>query len=205
MIFMVLINVIHHKTDTDWLMTIHASAITDRKKTILFSAPPGNGKTTIAALLQSRGYHLISDDFVPVDRTTFYAWPFPIAMSVKPGSVELLTSHFPELEHKEISYITPEKSVRYLAPGQQLNISESVFPVRELIFIEYNNSVDYSLERLDTINGIKLLLDQTWIIPNPGNAQLFFEWISQVTFFKLTYSDNEKALEAITNLFNHEQ
>ncbi len=204
-IFSVLMNVMHDKSDADWLMTVHASAITDRKKTILFSAPPGHGKTTIAALLRARGFDLVSDDFVPIDRITFSAYPFPIAMSVKEGSMELLTPYFPALEQKSLSYISPEKSVRYLALNQDFDSSRAIFPVREFVFIEYNNSVDFLWEKLDTGRGIQLLLDQAWVVPLPDNAGILFERIPQISFFKLTYSDNEKALDAITDLFGHEQ
>ena len=204
LIFMVLINVMHGKTDSDWLMTVHASAITNKKKTILFSAPPGHGKTTIAALLQSKGYELISDDFVPIDNSTFNAWPFPIAMSVKQGSMEVLTNHFPTLKQKKATYISPEKSVRYLAPPDKLNSSNAVFPVHELVFIEYNTSIDFRFEKLDPIKGLKLLLDQAWLVPAPDNARRLLELVPRISFFNLTYSDTEKALDAIAELFNHE-
>src|SRR5690606_33142888 len=104
LIFMYLINVIHGKTEADWLMTVHASAISNGRKTILFSAPPNHGKTTIAALLQNRGYKLISDDFVPIDRNSLKAYPFPIAMSVKQTSMDLLASLFPGLEQKPLNF-----------------------------------------------------------------------------------------------------
>ena len=204
LIFMVLINVMHGKTDSNWLMTVHASAITNKKKTILFSAPPGHGKTTIAALMQSKGYELISDDFVPIDNLSFNAWPFPIAMSVKQGSMEVLTNHFPTLKQKKATYISPEKSVRYLAPPDKLNSSKAAFPVHELVFIEYNTSIDFRFEKLDPIKGLKLLLDQAWIVPAPDNAKRLLELVPRISFFNLTYSDTEKALEAIAELFNHE-
>ena len=203
-IFMQLINVMHNKTDAEWLMTVHASAITNQKKTILFSAPPGHGKTTMAALLQSRGYHLISDDFVPIDRNSFSAWPFPIAMSVKEGSMELLASIYPALEQKSLNYLSPEKSVRYFTSDPDFDSSKAVFPVREFVFIEYNTSVDFEWEKLDTATAIKLLLDQAWIVPMPDNAGILLEQIPRISFFKLTYSDNEKAIKAITDLFEHE-
>lgn len=202
MIFMHLVNVIHNKTDTDWLMTVHASAITNGKKTILFSAPPGNGKTTIAALLQAHGYQLISDDFVPIDRFSFKAYPFPIAMSVKQGSMDLLSSLFPSLEKGPLNYISPEKSVRYFAPNHHLDINQAVYPVKELIFIAYNSSVDFVWKKLDPVRAIKQLLDQAWVPTNQGNAALLFDMISQISFYQLTYSNNQKALTAIINLFN---
>jgi hypothetical protein len=201
---MFLINVIHDKTDEDWLMAVHASAITNGKKTILFSAPPGNGKTTIAALLQTYGYQLISDDFVPIDRFSFNAYPFPIAMSVKQGSMDLLSSLFPSLEKKPLNYISPEKSVRYFAPNHHLDINQAVYPVKEFIFIAYNSSVDFIWEKLDTVCAMKPLLDQSWVNPLPGNAALLFDRIMQISFYQLTYSNNQKALDAIVNLFDQE-
>jgi len=201
LIFMYLVNVMHNKTDADWLMTVHASAITNGKKTILFSAAPGKGKTTIAALLQARGYRLISDDFVPIDRSSFCAYPFPIAMSVKEGAMDLLTPLFPELEQKTLTYISPEKSVRYLAPDHHQGVTSEIYPVHEFIFVHYDNSVDFIWEKLDPITAIKQLLQEAWIAPAPGNAALLLDRILQISFFQLTYSNNEKALEAITNLF----
>ncbi len=205
MIFMYLINVMHNRSDADWLMTVHASAITNGKKTILFSAAPGSGKTTIAALLQSRGYRLISDDFVPVDRLTLCAWPFPIAMSVKEGSMELLAQILPGLAQKNLNYISPEKSVRYIAPANFQEIIEEIHPVREFIFVHYDTSVDFSLVKLDHINAIKQLLQQAWIAPVSGNAAILLDRVSQISFYELTYSNNQKALDSITNLFDHDQ
>lgn len=204
LIFMFLINVIHKKTDADWLMTVHASAITNGKKTILFSAPPNHGKTTIAALLQTIGYQLISDDFVPIDRDSFCAYPFPIAMSVKQTSMELLASHYPSLEQKTLTYISPEKSVRYLPPAENRDITSEIYPLKAFIFINYDNSVDFAWEKLDPVTAMKPLLDQAWVSATPGNASLLFDWIHQISFFRLTYSNNKKALEAITKLFDND-
>jgi len=203
-IFMSLINVMYQKTDDDWLMTVHASAITNGKKTILFSAAPGNGKTTIAALLQAKGYQLISDDFVPIDRQSLKAYPFPIAMSVKEGSMELLVSHFPELGQKPLNYISPEKSVRYLASNENPYFTKNIFPVQEFIFVKYDQSIDFVMEKLDPLNAIRLLLDQTWVTPSKGNPILLFDLILQKSFYQLSYSNNKKALDAITNLFEND-
>jgi len=205
LIFMFLIKVIYDKTDADWLMTVHASAITNGKKTILFSAPPNHGKTTMAALLQDRGYKLISDDFVPIERHSFNAYPFPIAMSVKQSSMDLLASLFPDLEQKPLNYITPDKSVRYLPPIDSFDAGKDVFPVHEFIFIEYNKSVDFKWEKLDPLKAVKLLLDQAWVTPTKGNVAILFDRILQISFYHLTYFNNQKALEAITNLFDHDK
>ena len=204
LIFKFLVNAMHDKTDDDWLMTVHASAITNGQKTILFSAEPGKGKTTFAALLQANGYQLISDDFVPIDRHKFNAYPFPISISVKPGSMDLLTPLFPVLEENPLTYLTPEKSVRYIPPSNHFDIINMIFPVQELIFIEYNNTVDFNMEKLDPVVALKSLLDQVWVTPIPGNATILLDRIMEISFYKLTYSNNQKALEAISNLFEHD-
>ncbi|HKJ41363.1 MAG TPA: hypothetical protein VKA27_04680, partial [Sunxiuqinia sp.] len=126
-IFMELINLLHQKADDNWLMTVHASAITNKKKTILFSAPPGSGKTTIGALLQAEGFQVISDDFVPFDKDSFNAFPFPTAMSVKEGAVEVLNSLYHGLKDLPVNYISREKQVRYLPiENDKLDL---IFPV----------------------------------------------------------------------------
>lgn len=205
LIFMVLINVMYDKTDADWLMTVHASAISNGTKTVLFAAPPNNGKTTIAALLQANGYQLISDDFVPIDRISLNAYPFPIAMSVKEGSMDLLASLFPTLAQKPLNYINPEKSVRYLPSNNGSDLTDEIFPVAAFVFIEYNFSVDYEWEKLNAGTALKLLLDQAWVTPLQGNAEILFDKVLQLSFYKLTYSNNQKALDVITNLFEHDK
>jgi hypothetical protein len=203
MIFMKLINVMFDKIDNDWLMTVHASAITNGKKTILISAGSGSGKTTMAALLQDCGYPLVSDDFVPIDRF-FHAYPFPIAMSVKQGSLNLLSSIYHNLEQRPVSYITPEKSVRYLIPDNDLKFDKVSFPVKEFVFIQYNKSVDFEWEKLDPITAVKILLDQVWIPPFEENAGILMDQLSKWSFYQLTYSNNQKAIDAITNIFGHD-
>ena len=203
LIFMNLINVIFDKKEDFWLMTVHASAVTNGRKTILIPAEPGSGKTTMAAMLQDRGFKLVSDDFVPIDRSS-NAYPFPIAMSVKQGSVKLLSSIYPDLEQKAMNYITPEKIVRYLNTETYSSLDNKAFPVNEFVFIKYDQAVDFKLEKLDPISGVKLLLEQSWVSCTTGTPEILFELVAKWSFFRLTYSNNAKAIEAITNLFNHD-
>lgn len=203
LIFMNLINVIFDKKDDFWLMTVHASAITNGQKTILFPAEPGSGKTTMAALLQDRGYKLVSDDFVPIDRGA-YAYPFPIAMSIKQGAAAVLASIFPDLEQTPLNFITPEKIVRYVSPGKNLDFDNQSFPVKEFVFIRYDQTVDYELKKLDQIAGVKLLLEQAWVSSTVGTPEILFDCLTKWSFFQLTYSNNAKAIDAVTKLFEND-
>jgi hypothetical protein len=200
-----MINEMYNKNDDFWLMTVHAAALTNGRKTILFPAESGNGKTTMAALLQSRGYQLLSDDFVPIDRHLFRAWPFPIAMSVKHGAMKLLSSLYSGLDQKPLTQTATNKTVRYLSPDYTSEFSGLAFPIKEVILIKYDSTVEFEFKKADRLKSIRLMLDQSWILPNPGNAGIFLDRVAQWSFYQLTYSNNEKALEAISTLFDHDE
>ena len=202
--YMSMINEMYNKKDDFWLMTVHAAALTNGRKTILIPAESGSGKTTFAALLQSRGYRLLSDDFVPIDREFFRAWHFPIAMSVKQGAVELLSSVYSNLEEKPISQTAAKKAVRYLTPDYDPELSNVACPVKDVISIKFDPTVEFEFKKADRLKAIKIMLDQSWILPNSGNAGVFLDRVSQWSFYQLTYSNNEKALDAISKLFDHE-
>ncbi|MGM0621307.1 MAG: hypothetical protein ACQETJ_09710, partial [Bacteroidota bacterium] len=201
-VFVEMLNVMHKKTEADWLMTVHASAVSNGRKTILFSASPGSGKTTLAALLQTQGYHIISDDFVPIEQSTFKAYPLPLAMSVKEGSLDLLTSHYPELNKNSLIEINPKKKIKYLPVDTKM--MNMIFPVNEFVFLKYDNSVDLLLEKTEPLEALIQLFEEAWIPPAPENVAVFLDKILKVSFYNLTYSDNQKAIEAINQLFEND-
>lgn len=197
-----LANVIYHKTDSDWLMTLHASAVTNGQKTILFSAAPGSGKTTFAALLQANGYRILSDDFVPLERDSFKAYSLPLAMSVKPGSLELLTAFYPTLDTNRLVKSNTNKIVKYLPIDAET--TQLIFPVKEIVFIKYDNTVDFLLEEVEPIEALNTIIDEAWIPPNPENVEQFMHRVSKTLFYKLSYSNNTKAINAITQMFKND-
>lgn len=204
LIFMNLVNRMFDKPEDFWLMTVHASAISNGRKTIVIPASPGSGKTTFAAMLQARGYQLVSDDFVPIDRYSFFAWPFPIAISVKNGSLDLLSGLYPQLKKTPLTKVSSDKSVRYIFPENHGEFSYKPCPVKEFIFIKYDQSIEFDWETLDKVRAIKLLLDQSWIQPGKEIADIILNKLTDWSFYQLTYSNNSKALAAITNLFDHD-
>lgn len=198
MAFLQLMNVAYEKNDDDWMAVIHASAVTNGKKAIVFTASPGSGKSTIAALLQQQGYELLSDDFVPVEGSSKNAFPFPAAMSVKPGAKQMLSAQYPSLSNNEKEHRTHnQKTVSYLIFSNEV----SPVPVEEVIFIKYNPDVDFELEELTQAKALKMLLEETWTHSSQKNASSFLDWFIGLKCYKLTYSDNEKAISRIAQLF----
>lgn len=198
MVYLQLLNVVYDKSDHDWLAIIHGSAVTNGIKTMVFTAAPGNGKSTIAALLQYKGYRLVSDDFVPLERMTCKAYPFPVAMSVKEGAFGLLSVFYPLLRNDERPQTSmTNKQVKYLPlKGDALPAS-----VREIVFIKYDPAVDFQMEKLPRPEALKMLLDETWTSPTTENAKRFLDWFTAINCFQISYSNNEKIVQEIDHLF----
>lgn len=203
-LYICLINEMYGKSNDFWLMTVHAAGVTNGRKTILIPAESGSGKTTLAAMLQSKGFQLVSDDFIPIDKHSFCAWPFPVAMSIKPGAQDVLTSTYPELTRQQTTVSNAKKQVKYLKPNIDSLISREAFPVKEVVTVKYNPDINFDFKKASRLKSIRLMLDQSWILPNSENARLFLDLATRWSFYELTYSDNEKALNAITKLFEND-
>ena len=202
-LFSKLANLIYNKTENDWLMTVHASAITNKKKTILITASSGSGKTTLAALLLKKNLHLVSDDLVSVDKQ-MKAYNFPSAMSVKQGALDSLLDFYPELKNQKEFYFSDEKKVRYLTTASNTNENPGFYPVKEVVFVQYNPKTEFKLTRLKRFNGIKRFLENAYIPPEEECAGVFLDWALKTTFYSLTYSDKEKATDAMMKIFDNE-
>jgi hypothetical protein len=149
-------------------------------------------------MLQQKGFSLLSDDFVPIERLSQYAFPFPSAISVKEGATELLSKWYPSLQREQKPQLSrTNKMVRYLpVDGKAIPT-----PVKEIIFIKYDPTVDFEMEKLPRTEALKMLLDETWTSPSAENAGRFLDWYCSVSCYRLTYSNNEKALQTIIKLF----
>lgn len=202
-IFFEMANIIHGITENEWLMTVHASAITNEKKTILFSAAPGGGKTTIAALLLRNGFRLVSDDFVPVDRLLM-AYSFPVALSVKEGSLQTLLPYYPELSEKPSFDVSPEKRVRYVSELINLKKQTDKFPINEVVFVQYDKNIPCRMKRLNRTKGLMKFLEQTYVTPEPACVEILLNWAFKANFYELIYSDNLKAISKASKLFEYE-
>ena len=91
------------------------------------------------------------------------------------------------------------KKVNYLPV--ESNIMNMIFPVNEFVFLKYDASVDFSFEKTEPVKAIMQLLEDAWIPPAPENVTIFLDKILKASFYNLTFSNNQKAIEAINQLF----
>jgi hypothetical protein len=187
--------------DHEWMASLHASAVSDGKRAILFTAQPGGGKSTIAALLQANGFSLLSDDFIMLDNKREKVWKIPLSVSVKEGSLNLLASRYPELKNMSSHSGPSGKQVYYLTPIETPGNPGTSYPVKTIVFIQYSRDVTFKMEKVKAEEALMSLLAETWVNPNSKNVKQFLEWAERLDYYRLTYSDHNKALEKISNLF----
>lgn len=199
---MELLNLMYHRTDKDWIGAFHASAISQDNRCILFLGDSGNGKSTTCSILMASGFGLVADDFVPVDAETLSAFYFPAAVSVKKAALDHLIPIYPQLESAaEFYYPGMDKTVRYLAPEPRPENTSFGYSCIALVFVKYVPNSGIILEDLPKDVAFQHLIPDSWISPVTENSSKFLDWFLALPSYRLTYSDNEKMVEAIRQLF----
>lgn len=86
------------RRSSDRYILFHASAAAHHGRGIAFPASMESGKTTLVAGLLRRGLHYVTDEAVAIDPDTLLAHPFPKALSIDPGSWDVLADLRPVLD-----------------------------------------------------------------------------------------------------------
>ena len=199
---MKIIECIYNKNEAEWMGVFHASAINYKNDNILILGDSGNGKSTSLALLQTQGFQCIADDFVPIDQA-HDVYSFPAGISIKKKAVSVLLKEYPTLETSaEYHYERLKKTVRYLPP-EKIDYHKKV-PCKALVFIKYDESVDFEISEISKLKAFEHLVPDSWISSVPQNAATFLEWFEQLPCYQLTYSNNELMYSAIKRIFEDE-
>ena len=193
----------HHKLENEWLGVFHASAVSNRKESMMFLGDSGNGKSTSLALLQANGYCCIADDFVLVAAQNNEVYSFPSAISIKRNSLETLLPYYPELENSaEFHFKKLNKIVRYLPPNNCDYKTHQ--PCKALIFIKYKKDVDIVFNKISNINAFENLIPDSWLSPIQKNTEQFLDWFVKLPCYEITYSNNAKMIKTVSKIFNND-
>ncbi len=199
---MCLVEKIYDTKEYDWMGVFHASALSDGKKSILFTGDSGNGKSTLAALLIHNGFYLLADDFVPVSAINNKVYQFPAAISIKIEALSLLMPLFPNLKTSaQFHYKNLDKTVCYLPPNTLLS-NKKQFTCKAIVQVKYKKNSGMKLEEMTNEDAFKYLIPDSWLSPETKNAQKFLNWFAAIPCYKLTYSNSELMCKTVKKLFN---
>ena len=197
---MELLNVIHHMSTDEWMGVIHASAVTDGKGAVIFTAPSGSGKSSIALLMMMEGFNILSDDFVPIALHKPEIHHFPAGISVKKSGIPFLNEYIPQIFTK--SHESNETEI-YLPPPTGTGLLTNVTS-KAIVFVNYDPETEYDLKRESNLEVMNHLIKQTWIAGTPEAAERFLDWYFNLPVYTLRYFNNKKAVEGIRELFDCE-
>jgi hypothetical protein len=154
--------------NVEWLALIHGAAVARNGEGIALCGPSGSGKSTLTAGLAGAGFDYLADDLVAIAAPGGTIVPWPVPISVKPGSFEVLTRHRPDLTRAP-RYRTKGVEARLLVPPPTAWNAAPV-RLRRLVFPRFTAGATAGLQRISTFQAIeRLLLDRIWI-GNPITA-----------------------------------
>lgn len=202
-LFLQLINTLYHMRDESWMGVIHASSVSLGKSALIFPAQAGGGKSTLASLMMAHGCKLISDDFTPISAKDSLLYTFPGRISLKPGSLPLLSSYFPELKDvPDHHFPYAENSMKFLSPVLAENSETTGFSAKAIVFVQYDQDVECEVERLKPLDAINRFLTESWLSSTPQSAACFLDWYFTIPCISLRYRDHNKAVAQLIRLLS---
>ena len=97
-------------------LLLHAASVERQGKALILTGESGAGKSTLAALLGERGWRLMGDEFALLDCETGLLHPFPRAVSLKNGSIEVMRRIAGDERMGPVLEGTPKGTIRHLKP-----------------------------------------------------------------------------------------
>ncbi|HEX9931586.1 MAG TPA: HprK-related kinase A [Allosphingosinicella sp.] len=97
-------------------LLLHAATVEREGRVVVLTGESGAGKSTLAALLGERGWRLMGDEFALLDCESGLLHPFPRAVSLKNGSIEVMRRIAGEARMGPVLEGTPKGTIRHLKP-----------------------------------------------------------------------------------------
>jgi len=193
---------LNNNNESDWLGTFHASTVEQNNKGVMLIGDSGSGKSTFTALLTANGFNLVADDITPIMFKDQKVYGYPAAISIKSGAFETLDTLIPEFSRLKEVYINPYKGyVKYLPPNNLNDITKG-YNCETIVVINYNkNQKDTLLEPIEIAEALNILIPESWLEPSERNAKQFLNWLQKLKCYKLSYSNNNEAINKFSELF----
>ena len=178
----------------EWQAMIHAGAVSWNGRAAILAAPSGSGKSTLVSYLVTQGFNYLSDDLVPLRADNHAVAPFPMPISIKPGSVAALA---------------PYRSLDTdRTDGEQFLFQDAAFdgpchPATALVFPRYSSDEPARCSEISVEDAIVRLLSDRIHFGAPIRAETvrhFIGWLRNIRIRELVYSDFGEARRWMTDV-----
>ena len=103
-------------------------------------------------------------------------------------------------------FYTPQEIVdiivRYLKPNNTNFYTH--LPCNDLIFIKYEKDSNLICKKINKLEAFLQLIPDSWLSPKKENAQIFLDWFSGLNCYQLTYSENDKMIAKVSEIFKND-
>jgi len=172
---------------------IHAGAVAHGDRAACFPGISGSGKTTLIARLVARGLTYLADDLTAIGMCgRILPWPMP--MSVKLDSWNLLSDSYPTLEAAP-AFEVKNTWARRLKPATdawQLGPT----PTHVLIFPQFSPGAPTQVVQLTQFDALRRLIEAGFLIESPismERAETILGWLNALPAYSLCYGDVDEA------------
>jgi hypothetical protein len=133
-------------------LALHAAAVVDRDRAIVFCGPPGRGKSTLTAALALTGRAVLSDDGVVISELeqTPLAWPGQLGVRIVPGALRAL-----ERGKDESGRQLGEKATHLMSAGESVT---GASPVAAIVLLAPRGGPRVQVERVDPVAALPALI-----------------------------------------------
>ena len=90
------------RPNLQWFALIHGAALGLGGKGLALAGPSGSGKSTLAAGLVGQGYDFLADDLIALSEPNGTIVPWPLPLSIKQGSIDIVSAHHPQLAEASV-------------------------------------------------------------------------------------------------------
>jgi hypothetical protein len=187
--------------DVRWLAIIHGAAFARDGRAFGLCAPSGSGKSTLVAGLLSKGFDYLADDMISLSSPDGSILPLPLPLSIKSGSVGVLSSRFPSLAHSK-PYHTKGVDARLLVPPNSVWNAEPA-PLRKLIFPRFAPEAKAELKRLSAFEALEqLLAERIWLgdpITEPRVTD-FLNLLNETPTYSIAYGNLDDGVRLVEDI-----
>ncbi len=184
-----------------WLGLLHASAVAVDGRCVAFCGARGSGKSTLAAALVAAGADFVTDDYAPLERTSWLVWPVPYAPGIKRGSWRALRRHYADLQGLPVHRLAGLQ-IRYLELDAARRAPPSRgLPIQALVFPSYQAGAGLEQQPMTVAEALTGLCHARSLLDRqPDVFAETLRWVESVPAYRLVYGDLDRAIEWVWSL-----
>ena len=184
-----------------WFALMHGAALVRHGHGFALIGSTGSGKSTLAAGLMAAGFDYLADDLVALAQPDAAIVPWPLPISVKPGSLDILASRYPDLA-QAARYQTKNIEARLLLPDADAWDTPPV-KLKTLIFPRFIAGTTPQTRRLSPFEALeRLLTDRVWLGDpiTEERVTAFLAWLDDTPAYALSYGTLDDAVGLVESV-----